>query len=309
MDTGKAHKGLKALPGGPLEAPPTTEDPDKTTIDRKMDRKRTENTLTQDGNPSTQVRGTHSLVVRQENRTAGEPTAQDGPGKGKRTGTARPKPASAHKQPDYPQPVLMPGQKFQNKDSLISPRRPTVSPDTQPGIHRLATGDAYIYGRVSNDEKGTHKRTKMMVDQGNLLGAGVGISEGFFKQVNLQYDKISKSKVGTAGKGMAMTKLGTTKPFTIRLEGIQKVFQTKATVIRGLSDDINLGGGFLQQAAAKGVKTQLEFLPTGTLLHMNKETVDLVSKVIPEDEGLPIQQEKDPTGTTLEPDRPNSSVT
>ena len=38
---------------------------------------------------------------------------------------------------------------------------------------------------------------------------------------------------------------------------------------------------------------------------MNEETDDLVSKVMPEEGGPPIQKKKDPTGKTLELDRPS----
>ena len=145
-------------------------------------------------------------------------------------------------------------------------------------------------------------KMKMMIDQGNLLGVGVAISEDTFRRMDLRYETISQSNVGTAGKGLGMTRLGRTRPFTIRIDGIKKAFQTKATVIRDLADEVNLGGGFLQQAAARGIKTRLEFLPNGTLLHMNRETVDLVNKMRPIDEEPPIQQEKDPTGINLEPE-------
>ena len=141
-----------------------------------------------------------------------------------------------------------------------------------------------------------------MIDQGNLLSTGVGISKAFFKKMKLKYAKITKSNVKTAANGMGMTKLGLTEIFTLSIEGIKMIFDTQATVIKELSDDINIGAGFLQRAAARGILTQLDFHPDGTRLNMNKEAVNLVSKVMPEEDRPPIQQEKDPT-ETLEPDQ------
>ncbi len=251
---------------------------------------------------------TVSAPDRPGNRTAQEYIT--GPAQTETPHTVPDKPASRPAQAQIPTasstPVMRPGQTQENQE-LSEPLNweDTMSSDAELPIHKITTGHAYVYGRVSNDTSAKHVKTKMMVDQGNLLTSGVGVSEAFFKKMGLHYEKICRSNVATAGKGLGMTKLGQTKPFTIRLDGINKAFKTKATVIRELSDDINLGGGFLQQAAAKGVTTRLEFLPSGTLLHMNKETVDLVSKVLPEEDGPPIQQEKDPTGETLEPDRPS----
>ena len=87
-----------------------------------------------------------------------------------------------------------------------------------------------------------------------------------------------------------MTKLGLTKLFTLCLEGMETLFEVQATVIKELSDDINLGAEFLQRAAAQEIHTQLDFHPGGTKLHMNEETVNLVSKVMPKEGGPPIQQ-------------------
>ena len=53
-----------------------------------------------------------------------------------------------------------------------------------PKIHKVSTGHAYIYGRIKNIQTGYNRITKMMIDQGNLLGAGVGISKAFLDKMN-----------------------------------------------------------------------------------------------------------------------------
>ena len=165
----------------------------------------------------------------------------------------------------------------------------------------MASGQAFIYGKATDNLSGRQQRTKMMVDNGNLLSTGVGISEAFFKRLGLKYEKINRRRIGTAGQGLNMTMLGQTKKFTIRLDGISRAFQVSATVIRGFSDDVNLGGGFLQQAATLG-KTQLEFHQQGTTLQVGTDTVELVNKVRVTKDGTPIKQAKDPPSKKLEPD-------
>ena len=46
----------------------------------------------------------------------------------------------------------------------------------RPRIHKVSTWHAYIYGQVRNIKTGHSHITKKMIDQGNLLGAGVGIN-------------------------------------------------------------------------------------------------------------------------------------
>ena len=43
--------------------------------------------------------------------------------------------------------------------------------------------------RIKNIQNGYKRITKMMIDQGNLLRAGVGISEAFLNNMNLGYSK------------------------------------------------------------------------------------------------------------------------
>ena len=68
-----------------------------------------------------------------------------------------------------------------------------------------------------------------MMDQRNLLGAGVGISEPFLKRMKLGYVKIARSKVRMADKGTGMTRLGLSKHFTLRLDSIRTGFDVQVT--------------------------------------------------------------------------------
>ena len=58
-------------------------------------------------------------------------------------------------------------------------------------IHKVSTGHAYIYGQVRNVKTRHSRITKIMIDQGNLLEAGVGIYEAFLK------NEVRKCKKGS----------------------------------------------------------------------------------------------------------------
>ena len=72
----------------------------------------------------------------------------------------------------------------------------------------------------------------MMIDQGNLLGAGIGISKAFVDKMKLGYSKFRTSNIRTVAKNKGMTKLGISKPFSIQLNGIEREFKVRATVIK-----------------------------------------------------------------------------
>ena len=137
-----------------------------------------------------------------------------------------------------------------------------------------ASNKAYVYGKLRNNEDGTDISIKIMVDQGNLLENGVAMSEECFNKLKLKYSKLQKSRVGTAAQSSPMTKLGISQTFSLRLKGITKVFRTKATIIRELSDHLNLGGGFLQR-----IKAVLAFQPNGTELQVDNRAVELIKKI------------------------------
>jgi dUTPase len=137
-----------------------------------------------------------------------------------------------------------------------------------------------------------------MIDQGNLIRSGVAISEQFAKKLGLPYHKLTPAKVGTAATGGHLTKLGITKVFTVRFNNFPHALQTKATVLRGLSDDINLGGGFLQRLAGRGLAPKLIFHDNGTSLELGGQHLELIKQVQAEPEdGEPGEPDKVPASS------------
>ena len=124
---------------------------------------------------------------------------------------------------------------------------------------------AYVTARVRNIEKWMCMQAK--VDPGNLTAQGVAISEDFQKRMNIGFSNLQNGKVGTAGTGLNMHRVGVSKTFDLRIQGIKRTFPVKAVVLRELMDKVNIGSGFLQQIeAATGLKPQLEFHHEGTTL-------------------------------------------
>ena len=88
------------------------------------------------------------------------------------------------------------------------------------------------------------------VDTGNVTLPGVAISEEFFRRVGLQYSSNLPKKVGTASRNQDMLQVGVTRIFAIQLLRDKHRFLTKAVVLKGLTEGMNLGTCFFRRIGA-----------------------------------------------------------
>ena len=73
--------------------------------------------------------------------------------------------------------------------------------------------------------------------------------------------------MGTADKTGKMIQLGITKEFELKIEGIGGYWSGRASVVKGLSDEVNVGTGVLICIGeAQGKIVYLAFTPKGTRL-------------------------------------------
>ena len=84
------------------------------------------------------------------------------------------------------------------------------------------------------------------MDQGNLINPGIVMSLEFFQRTGLSYINQIWVKLRTASVGTKLVTVGWTEPFVLRIQGITSQFKCQATVVHGLSEDVNQGSGFLQ---------------------------------------------------------------
>ena len=61
--------------------------------------------------------------------------------------------------------------------------------------------------------------------------------------------------------------------FTLKIEGITPQFRCQVAVADGLSEDVNLGSGFLQKISALGMEIQLQFHPYRVNLQVENKIV------------------------------------
>ncbi len=119
---------------------------------------------------------------------------------------------------------------------------------------------------------------------GNLTNTGVAVSEHFFKRAGLRYSSSQSGGVSTASQDYKLLQLGVTKVFTLQFVGNDYRFVTKAVVLRGLKEEVNIGSAFFQRVGSHGVPIALRFDAWGTQLSISVHLMDLIHK-LPEEVG------------------------
>ena len=179
-------------------------------------------------------------------------------------------------------------------------------------VEETAHRQAYALGRAYNTRKGVQKSYKLMVDNGNTTSLGVVVNEEFMRQMNLGYATLGQGTVPTAARSQGMTNLGVSENFSLRINGLKKVYSVKALVCRELSDPINIGTGFLQhmsnekmsEARKRQEKSQnptLTFYKDGVTLTRGDKSIPLVQT-------LREEQEKQEGGSSKEPEDTHKDV-
>ena len=181
-----------------------------------------------------------------------------------------------------------------------------------PGINCLGPGHrkAYARGRAHNMVKGVKRSIRVMIDNGNLVSQGVAVSSKFMEKMGLGYSSLGRGRVPTAGSG-AMTNMGISEPFSLKLDGISKTFTVKALVCKELSDEVNIGTGFFQKISVPFSETSgkvpcLRFYRDGTTLSVNDESIPLI-KSIHMAQGKPGMTPEE--GSSMEPERDGKAKT
>ena len=108
----------------------------------------------------------------------------------------------------------------------------------------MATGQQKnVYTMVTghNLSTGQQLRVKSMIDSGNTLRTGVTITDAFRKRLRLKYSSMRTKTVGRANKTGKMIQLGISEEFELKIDGIGGYWSGRASMVKGLSNEVNIG--------------------------------------------------------------------
>ena len=80
-----------------------------------------------------------------------------------------------------------------------------------------------------------------MIDSVNTLQCGVAITDAFRKKLGQKFYSMRTKTVGTANKTCKMIQLGISEEFELEIDGIGGYWSGRASVVKGLSDEVNIG--------------------------------------------------------------------
>ena len=135
---------------------------------------------------------------------------------------------------------------------------------------------------------GQKVRVKALIDTGNTIKEETAITDALHKQLGIGLESHGGVPIGTAdANGPKMPKIGLSNLITMEIEGIKGKFNIKPAVVETLSDDLNIGNGWLI-AVSKVVPIKLEFFKGKANLQVGKSQTELIRQMTD-----PIQKGKE----------------
>ena len=145
-------------------------------------------------------------------------------------------------------------------------------------------------------------RCRALVDTGNTVQARSVITRKLHNLLQPGFSAVGGKQISTAKNGSGLKRIGRSNEIAMEVEGLKRKFRIKPTVVDDLSDDLNLGNGFLSSICPcaiiyEGKKTRLR---------VGKEEVELIrtltNSVGPEAQPKVLVDQTNPASLKPEPD-------
>ena len=131
------------------------------------------------------------------------------------------------------------------------------------------------------------------MDTGNSVLEETAISENLHKRLGVGFSNARQTTIGTAKEGAQLQRMGTSNPIKMKIAGMRQEFCICPTVVRDLSDDLNLGDRWLDTIASmKGQKCQITYEKGHKRLSIGPETSEMIRVM------APIIEESEPEEST-----------
>ena len=144
-------------------------------------------------------------------------------------------------------------------------------------ILKMMGKKAYVWVTLGKGENKT--RVKALLDTGNTIMEETAISRELHNQLNVGFDKVGGTPIGTANtEGPKLTRLGLSNPIEMEISGIKGKFLVEPAVIPTLSDQLNLGNGFLASIGNQ-IPVKVSFNRGRTTLHIGNMETEIIGQM------------------------------
>ena len=125
---------------------------------------------------------------------------------------------------------------------------------------------AHVWVTLGKGENKTH--VKALLDTGNTITEETAITMELHSQLDVGFEEVGGIPIGTANKeGPKLMKLGVSNPIEMEISGIKGKFLVKPAVVQTLSDQLNIGNGFLATIGNQ--------VPVKVSFHAGKATLNI----------------------------------
>ena len=141
---------------------------------------------------------------------------------------------------------------------------------------------AHVWVTLGKGEKKT--RVKALLDTGNTIREETAITEELHNRLDVGFEVMGGTPIGTANKdGPKLHKCGVSKPIQMEIQGINGKFLVKPAVVSTLSDQFNIGNGFLE-SIGKQIPVSVEFHNGQAMLKIGKMETELIRQMSKEEQ-------------------------
>ena len=126
---------------------------------------------------------------------------------------------------------------------------------------------------------GKEVKVKALIDTGNTIKEETAITEELHSNLNVGFEEVGGAPIGTANKeGPKLKKFGVSNPIEMKISGIQGRFEIQPAVVSTLSDELNIGNGFLNQIG-KQLPVSIQFNQGKAILRVGGMTTELIRQM------------------------------
>ena len=141
-------------------------------------------------------------------------------------------------------------------------------------IPKSSSIEAHIWTLVYGKNKKAHE-IRALVDTGNTIREETAMSDKLHRQLGVGFKTIGGTPIGTANKkGPRLSKLGQSMPIVMEIPEIGR-FTIEPAVVKELTDDLNLGSGFLN-SIGRQVPVNIQFLSGKINLKIGNMKTELI---------------------------------
>ena len=118
-------------------------------------------------------------------------------------------------------------------------------------------------------------KCRALIDTGNTVTSRSVITKALHNDIQSGFAKLGGKKINTAKTGSGLTRLGRSKAIQMKIKGLKRTFVIKPSVVEDLTDDLNLGNGWLSFIGGQ-VPCSIKYSGKGTRLCIGDEEIELI---------------------------------